>query len=142
MPVVPIADGGNSPTPLSPAEVSSVNIAAALNPPEGGSATFFIAGSHLGTDFDALGTNLAAGQGGPATNQVISDMKGLLSAWVASPVELAGRGVPGQFVVDVVNTGLKALTIGSAPLDRAYGGALTQFFAAEQTVLMSGAHGS
>ena len=46
--------------------------------------------------------------------------------------------IPGQFVVDVINTSFKAISIGDAGLDHAYAGALNQFFGTEASVMMTG----
>ncbi len=148
-PVVTIPNGGNTPTPLSPAEVSTQQVVVGLNAHAGAASTFFFDGGHLGTDFDNLGAVLSNGQDATAAmNQTLTDMKQLLSAWVADPAIATGfsvpggptMAIPGQFVADVINAGLKADVIGSAPLDQAYGGALTQFFAGAQQVMMGVGH--
>lgn len=144
------ASGGDTPTPLSPAEVGAVQLAAQLNPPAGGAATFFYAGAHVGRDFDLLGSGVSSGQDqGTALNQTMTDLKQFLSAYANSAADLAkGVGVPGgpqmsvppQFVVDVVNASLKAMVIGDAGLDHAYAGALTQFFGGEVSAMLGGGH--
>jgi len=109
------------------------------DPASGGSLQFFYDGGHLGKDFDALGS--ASGQGAqPAFNQAFTDLKQLLGSYAASAGNLLTHGVVPRFAVDVVNASLKALQIGNLDLDRAYGGALTQFFGTEQAVMLGAAH--
>ena len=143
------ANDGTTPMPLSPSAVSTQQVVAGLNANAGAASTFFFDGQNLGADYDNLGAALSSGQGVPgATTQTLTDMKQLLAAWVANPAIATGfsvpggptMAIPGQFVVDVVNAGLKADVIGSASLDQAYGGALTQFFAGEQQVMMGAGH--
>ena len=143
------ANDGTTPTPLSPSEVSTRQMVAGLNANAGAASTFFFEGQNLGTDYANLGAAPSSGQGVfGATTQTLTDMKQLLAAWVANPAIATGfsvpggptMAIPGQFVVDVVNAGLKADVIGSASLDQAYGGALTQFFAGEQQVMMGAGH--
>ena len=143
------ANDGTTPMALSPSEVSTQQVVAGLNANAGAASTFFFDGQNLGADYDNLGAALSRGQGvSGATTQTLTDMKQLLAAWVANPAIATGfsvpggptMAIPGQFVVDVVNAGLKADVIGSASLDQAYGGALTQFFAGEQQVMMGAGH--
>jgi hypothetical protein len=105
--------------------------------------TFFADGSLLGTDFANLGAAISGGQDAqPFVAQTVTDMKQLLTSYLAAmPSLAAGVSVPGgptlaipaQFATDVVSAGLKALMIG----DRAYAGALNQFFGTEQAVLLT-----
>jgi hypothetical protein len=112
--------------------------------------TFFYDGGHVGHDFDALGSSISSGQDQTAAiNQCVTDLRQLLSAYVASAASLgSGVGVPGgpqlaipgQFVVDVINTSFKAISIGDAGLDHAYAGALNQFFGTEASIMLGVAH--
>ncbi len=140
---------GNTPTAFNANEFNIINVTAGLNQSAGAAMAFFFDGSHLGDDFVKLGSAISSGQGSiGTTKQVITVMKQLLSAYVADPnlatgVSIPGGptlAIPGQFVIDVVNDGLKAISIGNANLDRGYGGAVSQFFNSLPPVLLT--HGS
>jgi hypothetical protein len=146
--VIPVPpSGGSAPTPLTAGEASAVQLVANLNPQAGAAMTFFADGSLLGTDFANLGAAISGGQDAqPFVAQTVTDMKQLLTSYLAAmPSLAAGVSVPGgptlaipaQFATDVVSAGLKALMIGDAGLDRAYAGALNQFFGTEQAVLLT-----
>ena len=106
-------------------------LVAQTDPASTGSLQFFYDGGHLGQDFTALGGSNTA----PAFNQTMTDLQALLSSYAASGQNLLTHGVVPQFAVDVVNASIKALQIGNPDLDKAYGGALTQFFASEAAVV-------
>ena len=48
--------------------------------------------------------------------------------------------IPPQLAVDFTNVALKALVIGSAPLDQALGSAYGQFFATEEQAMLGAQH--
>jgi hypothetical protein len=130
-----------SPTALSAAEVSAM---AGLIWPQTAAMAFLDDGSHLGADFTALGSAISTKQNtAPFVGHINQDMNQLLRAYVVSG--LAGGvvgpsgttlAIPGQFVSDVINNGLKAAVSGGASLDQAYGGALSQFFGGAESTFM------
>lgn len=137
-PPPPDPNAGTTPTPNSPNEVSQMAILQQTDPASAGSLQFFYDGGHLGDDFTALGTGLLAGQSVAGTfRQTVTDLKALLGSYASSAQNLLTHGVVPQFAVDVINASITAIQIGNPDLDKAYGGALTQFFGSEAAAVMS-----
>jgi hypothetical protein len=137
-PPPPDPNAGTTPTPNSPSEASQISLLQQTDPASAGSLQFFYDGGHLGDDFTALGTGLLAGQSVAGTfRQTVTDLKALLGSYASSAQNLLTHGGVPQFAVDVINASITAIQIGNPDLDKAYGGALTQFFGSEAAAVMS-----
>ncbi len=147
-PAVPLPpNNGLSPTPLSASDQTTVNLADSFGQQVGAASMTFIDGTHIGADFSSLGAAAAAGENpGPFNNQLFSDLKAFLSDWgAAEPGLTTGISTPGgppvilpaQFVLNLVNDGLNAITGGAGSVDQTFGGAVSQYFGIDRSFLLT-----
>lgn len=138
---------GMSATPLSATDQENVSLADSFGQQVGAASMTFTDGVHVGADFTDLGASAAAGQNaGPFNNQLLSDLKALLSDWnaaqpgITSGISTPGGPtvtLPGQFVANVVTIGLNTIVGGAGPADISFGNVLSNFFATDQSLLLN-----